>query len=64
MRLLHKDTPVQSQSKDRGWNVRVHDVVGSRWIGVIYASTEEQARLAALSTFTIPSNVDFDVSPR
>jgi len=46
------------------WNVRVHDVVGSRWIGVVQATTEEEARLAALSQFDIPAEADFDVSPR
>jgi len=46
------------------WNVRVHDVVGGRWIGVVHAATEEEARLVALSIMNIPTEADFDVSPR
>jgi hypothetical protein len=39
-------------------------VVGSRWIGVVHAKTEADARLVALSSFNIPSGADFDVTPR
>lgn len=46
------------------WNVRVHDVVGSRWIGVVDGKDEQEARHAALSKFNIPADADFDVSPR
>lgn len=46
------------------WNVRVHDVPGSRWIGTVDARTEDEARLVALARFSIPANADFDVSPR
>ncbi len=46
------------------WNVRVHDVPGSRWIGTVDAPTEDEARLIALARFNIPSGADFDVSPR
>lgn len=46
------------------WNVRVHDVVGGRWIGVVHAATEAEARLVALSFFDIPVEADFSVSPR
>ena len=46
------------------WNVRIHDVPGSRWVGTVEAKTEEEARLVALSRFNIPAMADFDVSPR
>lgn len=46
------------------WNVRIHDVVGSRWIGTVDAATEEEARLIALLRFNIHADKDFDVSPR
>jgi hypothetical protein len=46
------------------WNVRIHDVVGGRWLGTVEAETEQDARHAALSKFSIPSMADFDVSPR
>ena len=46
------------------WNVRVHDVPGSRWIGTVDAPTEDKARLIALCRFRIPADADFDVSPR
>lgn len=46
------------------WNVRIHDVVGSRWVGVVDGRDEQDARHAALCKFNIPANADFDVSPR
>jgi hypothetical protein len=46
------------------WNVRIHDVPGSRWVGTVEGVNEAIARLAALAKFNIPSSVDFDCSPR
>ncbi len=47
------------------WNVRVHDVVGSRWICTVDARTEQDARHVALSMFSDKiRDADFDVSPR
>lgn len=48
----------------KNWNVRIHDVVGGRWIGVVQGRDEQEARHAALSRFDIPAEADFDVSPR
>jgi hypothetical protein len=46
------------------WNVRIHDVPGSRWVGVVAGRDEDDARHAAIMQFDIPADVDFDVSPR
>lgn len=46
------------------WNVRVHDVVGGRWVGTVDARTEREARLVAISRFNIRAGEDFSVSPR
>lgn len=46
------------------WNVRLHDVVGSRWVGTVEGRDEQDARHAAISKFNIPSLVEFDVTPR
>lgn len=50
--------------KEICWNVRIHDCVGGRWVGVVYARTEQEARHVALSRFDIPEDADFRVSPR
>ena len=62
--MTNNFAPIGWQCRRPTWNVRVHDVPGSRWIGTVDARTEEEARLIALTRFNIPSAADFDVSPR
>jgi len=46
------------------WNVRIHDVVGGRWVGVVDGRDEDEARIVALLRFNIRSDVDFSVTPQ
>lgn len=47
----------------RIWNVRI-TTHPAEWLGTVQAVDEDEARLAALATFDIPDDADFDVSPR